>query len=75
MTNARLRLTFASERVNGNHVSSCEAPFFLRAWGTERLTPGEPSGPPGPPPLVRFADKALRAFPTPLHAHGPEAGR
>ena len=24
---------------------------------------GEPPGPPRPPPLVRFADKALRAFP------------
>ena len=30
---------------------------------------GEPPGSPMPPPLVRFADKALRAFPTPLHAH------
>jgi hypothetical protein len=26
------------------------------------------------PLQARFADKALRAFPTPLHAHGPEAG-
>ena len=73
MTNAPLRLAFASERANGNHVSSREAPFFLRAWGTGRLMPGKP-GSPGPPPLVRFADKELRAFPTPLHAHGPEAG-
>jgi hypothetical protein len=32
---------------------------------------GEPPGSPGPLPLVRFADKALRAFPTPLHAHRP----
>ena len=32
--------------------------------------PGEPPGPPGSLPLIRFADKALRAFPTPLHAHG-----
>ena len=30
---------------------------------------GEPPGSPIPPPLVRFADKALRAFPTPLPAH------
>ena len=35
---------------------------------------GQPSGFPRPLPLVRFADKALRAFPTPLHAHGPETG-
>src|SRR3990172_9352201 len=27
------------------------------------LMPGEPPGSPGPLPLVRFADKALRAFP------------
>jgi len=36
---------------------------------------GEPPGFPAPPPLVRFAEKALRAFPTPLPAHGPEAGQ
>ena len=35
--NARLRLAFAREKANGNHVSSCEAPFFLRAWGTPRF--------------------------------------
>jgi hypothetical protein len=29
--------------------------------------------PPEPLPLVRFADKALRAFPTPLHAHERKA--
>jgi hypothetical protein len=34
----------------------------------------EPPGSPRPLPLVRFADKALHAFPTPLHAHGPEIG-
>ena len=73
MTNARLRLTFAGRSISET-MFSLGALFFLRTWGTERLTPGEPSGPPGPPPLVRFADKALRAFPTPLHAHGPEAG-
>ena len=49
MSNARLRLAFASGKSPGNHVSSREALFFLRAWGTSR-------------------------FPTPLHAHGPEAG-
>ena len=36
---------------------------------------GEPPGSPTPLPLVRVADKALRAFPTPLHAHRPETGR
>ena len=35
----------------------------------------EPPGSPTPLPLVRFADKALRAFPTPLPAHRLEAGR
>jgi hypothetical protein len=35
---------------------------------------GEPPGSPKPPPLVRFADKALRAFPAPLHTHEPEVG-
>ena len=37
MTTARLRLAVASERVNGNHVSSRAAPFFLKAWGTSRF--------------------------------------
>ncbi|CAN5284136.1 hypothetical protein BH09ACT13_BH09ACT13_07910 [soil metagenome] len=49
MTNARLRLAFTSGKANGNHVSSREAPFFLKTCGTFR-------------------------FPTPLHAHRPEAG-
>ena len=35
----------------------------------------EPPGSPTPPPLVRVADKALRAVPTPLRAHRPETGR
>jgi hypothetical protein len=34
---------------------------------------GKPPGFPGPLHLVRFADKAFRAFPTPLHAHSLEA--
>ena len=34
----------------------------------------EPPGFPRPLPLVRFADKALRAFPTRLHAPEPETG-
>jgi len=36
MSNARLRLAFASERTNGNDVSP-EAPVFLKAWGTSRF--------------------------------------
>ena len=32
---------------------------------------GKPPGFPRPLPLVRFADKALHAFPTPLPAHTP----
>jgi len=35
---------------------------------------GEPPGSPRPLPLVRFADKARYAFPTPLPIHGPGAG-
>jgi hypothetical protein len=73
MSNARLRLAFARKRVNGNHVSSREAPFFLRAW-EPWLSLGKPPGFPRPLPLVRVAYKALRAFPTPLHAHGLESG-
>jgi hypothetical protein len=37
MSNTRLWLVFASEMVNGNHGSSCKAPFFLKAWGTSRF--------------------------------------
>ena len=37
MTTLALRLAFARKWVNGNHVSSREAPFFLRAWGTSRF--------------------------------------
>jgi hypothetical protein len=36
---------------------------------------GKPPGFPRPLPLVRYADKALCAFPAPLHRHRPEAGR
>lgn len=68
MSNARRPLAFAEETAFSPRV------LFLRAWGAVRLTPGDPPGSPGPLPLVRFADKALRAFPTPLHAHGPEGG-
>ena len=58
MTNARLRLAFVGETM-------LQSPADM---------PGEPPGSPRPLPLVRSADEALRAFPTPLHAHGPEAG-
>ena len=37
MSTARHQLAGASERVNGNHVSSREAPFFMRTWGTSRF--------------------------------------
>jgi hypothetical protein len=62
MSNARLRLAFASERA-----------LETMSWRPDGML-GEPPGSPRPLPLVRFADKALRAFPTPLHAHGPETG-
>jgi len=65
MSNARLQLAFAGEWFPPR------ASFFSTAWGTSRYMLGEPPGSPRPPPLVRFADKALRAFPTPLHAHRP----
>ena len=42
--NARLWLAFASEMASGNHVSSREAPFFLRSWATSRFpTPLHPA--------------------------------
>jgi hypothetical protein len=59
MSNARIRLVFVGE---------------ARRCGRVRML-GKPPGFPRPLPLVRFADKALRAFPTPLHAHRPESGR
>jgi len=37
MSNARLLVAFARKGTNGNHVSSCEAPFFWRTWGTSRF--------------------------------------
>ena len=37
MTTVRLRLPVASAMANGNLVSSREAPFFLKAWGTSRF--------------------------------------
>jgi len=49
MNNARLQLAFASGKANGNHVSSREAPFFLKTWGTSRFpTPLHAHGPVGP---------------------------
>ena len=55
MTNAHLRRAFAGETM---------------VVGSSHLL-GQPSGSPRPLPLVRFADKALRAFPTPLPAYRP----
>jgi len=37
MSTARPGLAVARKRANGNHASSCEAPFFSRAWGTSRF--------------------------------------
>ena len=86
MTTARLRLAVAGEtmfphacprpefaQANSGLAKTPRTPFFSRAWRPCRFL-GEPPGSPKPPPLVRFADKALRAFPTPLPAHGPETG-
>jgi hypothetical protein len=56
MSNASLRLAFAR---------GLRAPEVVRMLR-------EPPGFPRPLPLVRFADKALHAFPTPLHAHASE---
>jgi hypothetical protein len=47
MSNARFRLAFVGETMS-----------WRRCWML-----GEPPGSPRPLPLVRFADKALRAFP------------
>jgi hypothetical protein len=44
------------------------------AFGSVTRKLGEPPGSPRPTPLVRFADKTLRVFPTPLHAPEPETG-
>ena len=43
MSTARLRLAVASRQANGNHVSSREAPFFMKAWGTSRFPPALPA--------------------------------
>jgi hypothetical protein len=37
MANAHLRLAFASETANGNHVSFREAPFSTNTRGTSRF--------------------------------------
>jgi len=63
--NASLRLAFVEETI-----VLPRAAFFLKSRGTLWLTLGEPSGSPRPLPLVRYADKTLRAFPTLLHSHG-----
>jgi hypothetical protein len=46
MSTSRFQLAVAREGLNGNHVSSREAPFFSRAWGTSRFpTPLHAHGP------------------------------
>jgi hypothetical protein len=82
MSNARLRLAFAGETMFEACVSMLAEPPTcweslpvspdLFHWSASRTRRCASS--PGPLPLVRFADKALRAFPTPLHAHGPGSG-
>ena len=62
MSNARLRLAFASRQL-----------LEGMSWGSSWAL-GEPPGSPSALSLVRFAYKALRAFPTPLHAHEPQGG-
>ena len=37
MSTTRLRLVVASRMADGNPVSSCEAPFSSRTWGTSRF--------------------------------------
>jgi hypothetical protein len=53
MSNAHLRLAF----VGATLFEACAGML------------GEPPGSPRPLPLVRFADKTLRAFPMPVNAH------
>ena len=55
MTIARLRLAVAGETAPPGLAHSL----------------GEPPGSPRPLPLVRFADKTLRVFPTPLQPLEP----
>ena len=57
-SNARLRLAFARGLIS-------------EVQGHKL---GQPPGFPRPLPLVRYADKALCAFPTPVHAHGQDGG-
>ena len=54
MSTTRLRLVVAGESL----------------FSGNRDMLGKPPGFPRPLPLVRFADKSLRDFPTPLPAHG-----
>ena len=63
-----LQFAVARKGANANHVSSCEAPFSPRVWGTSRFSHG---GAPGSPVRPVVGRKAF-GFPTPLHAHRPE---
>jgi len=58
MSNASLRLAFTGETASEDLAHEL----------------GQPPGFPRPLPLVRLADKSLRAFPAPLHAPGPQIG-
>jgi hypothetical protein len=69
---SRFSQTLATHPLRGQGASRLppRAPFFLRARGDSQKL-GEPPGSPRSLPLVRCADKALRAFPMPLPAHRP----
>ncbi len=47
----------------GLSIRKCGFDSRRRYWGGLRSLLGEPPGSPRPPPLVRFADKTLRAWP------------
>lgn len=61
--NARLSARVCQRKGERKPWFLPRSPLLLRAWGWLLL--GKPPGFPSPPPLVRFADKALCAFPTP----------
>ena len=69
MSNARLRLAFASRKMSETMFPP-RALFFSRAWGTSRFVRGGTHGSPASPLVGRKAG----GFPTLLHAHGPEDG-
>jgi hypothetical protein len=65
MSTARLRFA-----VTGDTMFPPCALFFAKTWGTSRFLRGGSNGSPTYPLLGRKA----HGFPTPFHAHVPEAG-